>query len=413
MRDAASVLRSVLYKEILSPDRETIMIVKIKTRLTYLVVLFTLLFCSAFQLFFAPRAIAAEADIGYEKDTTSQSVPTQKSPPLSSPTAQAPEKKITKKGDEQRDFSSLQLCPGGMVFGVRMSMPGVMIVSIGEFPSKGVPCKPAAEGGLAPHDIITHVNGKEVHSSEDLSTMIQASSGEPLTFTVTRYGKAFTHTVRPTLSDIDGQYRLGIHVRDHMAGIGTVTFIDPQTGAFGGLGHGICDADTGALFPFERGYVSNVRLVGIVKGQAGTPGELRGTLDRCKTGKLLANSEAGVFGMFAALPTKDMQKPLPLAKKSEVKVGKAEIHCTLNDGNCRRFDIEITKIHSLDRSTKCFSVRVTDPELLSLTGGIVQGMSGSPIIQGGKLVGAVTHVMVSNPCEGYGIFIENMLNAAK
>ena len=382
-------------KESSSPDREIVMVKKIRTRFTCLFLLVAAITSAMLVAGKATPAVAAFEPNEATSYTASSAVTKEK----------------TAKSVRSEDFSDIKLCPGGMAFGVRMYTPGVLIVSINQVNGKGGPSAPASEGGLAVRDLITHINGKEIRRLEDVGRMIENSNGEPLTVTVNRYGKTMTHTVTPVLSEPEHKYRLGILVRDKTAGIGTVTFIDPATGAFGGLGHGICDGETGELIPFSRGQVTDVHIQNVVKGLAGTPGELRGTLGQKKTGSLSSNTQVGVFGFFSKPPIKF--EAIPIAKAGEVKVGKAQIYCTLEDGECRSHEIEITKIHSANRATKCFSIRVTDEELLSITGGIVQGMSGSPIIQNGKLVGAVTHVLLNDPTSGYGIFIENMLNAAQ
>lgn len=319
----------------------------------------------------------------------------------------------TVKQEKKDAFSDMRLCPGGDVFGIRMFMPGVMVVNLGEVVHDGKHAKPAEEGGIAKGDLITRIDGKEIHHVGDLTNAVKDSDGKPLSLTLKRQGKEFTLTVTPALSESDGNYHLGVWVRDRTAGIGTITFIDAKTGLFGGLGHGICDPDTGEVMPLERGLVTDVSIQGIEKGAAGAPGELRGALGLKKRGALTVNSETGVFGVLSDLP-KDLEKQaLPPARASEIKIGAAEIYCTLENGQKKQYQIEITKIHPANRETKCFSIRVTDKALLEATGGIVQGMSGSPIIQNGKLIGAVTHVFVNDPTRGYGIFIENMLAEAE
>ena len=310
-------------------------------------------------------------------------------------------------------FSEMRLCPGGDVFGMRIFMPGVMIVNLGEVTNGATHAKPAEEGGLAVKDMITHIDSKEIHHAKAVTDAIENSEGKPLKITVERDGKPLTLTVTPVMSEKDGKYRIGIWVRDRTAGIGTVTFIDPQTGIFGGLGHGICDPETGDVIPLSRGIVTDARIMGISKGSVGAPGELRGSLGLKKRGSLTHNSPAGVFGVLADRTVVNAEDALPLARKNEVKLGKAEIYCTLADGDKKHYAIEITKIHPSNRETKCFSIRVTDKMLLDTAGGIVQGMSGSPIIQNGKLIGAVTHVLINDPTTGYGIFIENMLSAVQ
>ena len=198
-------------------------------------------------------------------------------------------------------------------------------------------------------------------------------------------------------------------MRDSASGIGTVTFVDPESGLFGGLGHGVCDGDTGALVPLSRGSVLSVDLKGAVRGECGKPGELRGSFTGKRLGAVVTNSECGVFGILAKAP-ETPYAPMPVATAREVKEGSATVLCTLDGEGIREYAVEISHIDHSARPTKSFTVRVTDPALLEKTGGIVQGMSGSPIIQNGKLVGAVTHVLINDPTTGYGIFIENMLN---
>ena len=203
---------------------------------------------------------------------------------------------------------------------------------------------------------------------------------------------------------------IGVFLRDSAAGIGTVTFIDKETGLFGGLGHGICDPDTGAPVSIRRGEVRRAVITGILRGSAGKPGEMRGHLDKEKVGALVKNDACGVFGVFTECP---VSREVEIAYRHEVKEGNATLYTTL-DGECvTPYTVKISAIDREATGNKCFTVTVTDAALLAKTGGIIQGMSGSPIIQNGKLVGAVTHVMINDPTTGYGIFIENMLNAAQ
>ena len=241
----------------------------------------------------------------------------------------------------------------------------------------------------------------------------EESEGKELKLTYKRDGKEYTTTVTPVLSSDDNKYKTGMWIRDSGAGIGTVTFIEPQTLTFGGLGHGICDIDTGELMPISHGNVTNVTINGITKGVSGSPGELKGYFGKEKLGELYENTERGVFGRFFSPPSDIPEDALPVASSDEVKEGPAYIWCTLANNKVTKYAIEITTINRRDSNTKNFSVKVTDPALKNECGGIVQGMSGSPIIQNGKIVGAVTHVLVGDPTSGYGIFIENMLSAAK
>jgi len=305
-------------------------------------------------------------------------------------------------------YQNLKLYPGGTPFGIKFLTAGVMIVGFNESDSCGV--NPAKEAGLRCNDIILSVGGKELSGSAELSALVEASGGKPLTLRYHRNGADYSTTLTPVFSKEEGKYVTGLYVRDSGAGIGTVTFIVPETGAFGGLGHGICDGETGELIPMQRGSVVGVTISGVVKGLAGSPGEVKGYFSSGKTGTLLGNTECGVYGILAKLPEKLPCEPLPIGLRNTVKEGKATIYCTLDGTAPQEYDIEISDIHRDSHSNKCFTVKVTDTDLINKTGGIIQGMSGSPIIQNGKLVGAVTHVLINDPTCGYGIFIENMLD---
>lgn len=305
------------------------------------------------------------------------------------------------------------LIPGGVPFGVRLCHEGVTVVGLPDVGTGGTGSgSPAKDAGIRVRDIILSVDGKRVTSAADMAAMIGECGGKTLDLTLRRGDGELTISVTPVLSD-DG-YKAGLWIRDSTAGIGTVTFIDPATGAFAGLGHGICDSDTGELVKPGRGIVVNVAISGVEKGQAGAPGELRGYFSSGKIGSLTGNTECGVFGVFAELPEgmSGDAKAIPAATSAETHDGDAEIICT-SDSGTGRYKVRISGIDRSGRPVKNFVVTVTDPDLIAKTGGIVQGMSGSPIIQDGKLIGAVTHVLVNSPEKGYGIFIDNMLAAGR
>ena len=313
----------------------------------------------------------------------------------------------------QRVVTPTQLIPGGMPFGLRMHTRGLLVVGTGEVVSGGHKLRPAYDAGLRAKDILLSVDGSTVSTVEELTARIGAAGGKPLTLTVARGNEQLTLQVTPVRADADGRYQCGLLVRDTASGIGTVTFIDPESGLFGGLGHGVCDADTGAIMPLSRGTVTGVRIRSVIRGEKGKPGELRGSITAERIGLLAENNECGVFGALNRLPTDAQSAAIPVGTASEVKEGAATVRCTLGEDGVREYAIEILRIDHSARPTKSFTVRVTDPALLERTGGIVQGMSGSPIIQNGKLIGAVTHVLVDDPTTGYGIFIENMLSHMK
>ena len=336
------------------------------------------------------------------------------------PTAAAPG------GGQPAADGPTQVYVGGMPFGVKFYTEGVLVVGfcdIGGGTSGQEACNPAREAGLRVRDVITHLGGKPLGSAAELTEAVENSGGKPLTLTVrrveekkgTRAGQGetapatvtVTVTVTPQFSKEENRYKTGIWVRDSGAGIGTVTFIVPGTQAFAGLGHGICDGDTGELIPIGRGQVTDVTVSGIDKGVAGDPGAIKGYFNPGKTGTLVGNTPCGVFGIFSTLPA-GLDVLCPVATRREVKEGPATVRCTLDDGKIRDYAVNITAVDVTATGSKCFTITVTDPTLLSKTGGIVQGMSGSPVLQNGKLVGAVTHVLINDPTTGYGIFIDNM-----
>lgn len=301
------------------------------------------------------------------------------------------------------------LIAGGIPFGVRLHTDGVLVVNVCDVKSGTQGRRPAMDAGIKKGDIMISVNGEKLQSGAQFCRICAESGGEALKITVMRAGKSKTFSVIPE-KNAEGEYKIGMWIKDSAAGIGTVTFIDPHTLIFGGLGHGICDSATGGLLPIAYGSVENVELSGINIGKAGVPGELKGYFTGEKSGRIMKNTESGVYGIFGALPNVPENSLYPIGKADELHDGKATVLCTVDGGGRKAYEIEISKI-SRESDSRNFTVTVTDKALLSLTGGIVQGMSGSPIIQDGKLVGAITHVLIGDPKSGYGIFIENMLSA--
>ncbi len=314
---------------------------------------------------------------------------------------------VTLKEIKLRNYEGVSLIPAGTPIGVKLLGNGVSVVGMADVASGGKSICPAKDAGIQEKDIILKVNGTPVKNAALLSTLIEASGGKSVTLLCKRGEEERSFTLTPVKADSDGKYKSGMWVKDASAGIGTVTFINPKTGEFGALGHGITDKETGSLSDGSRGVVTDCVVTGIVKGQKGTPGELRGYLKSNKRGALTQNTECGVFGVL----TNFEGKAIPIATSKEVHAGKAVLRTALDGTEAVDYEIEIKDLGK--STTKCFTITVTDPRLLEKTGGIVQGMSGSPIIQNGKLVGAVTHVMINDPTVGYGIFIENMLNAAQ
>ncbi len=300
------------------------------------------------------------------------------------------------------------LIPGGTPVGIKLLTEGVVVVDMTEVEKGICPCR---EAGLKIGDCIKSANGRAIASADDIQDIITESQGEEIRLSVSRDGKAVALTLKAAYSEKDGCYKAGLWIRDSQAGVGTLTFIDPKTGTYGALGHPVSDYDTGGIMPLRSGELVSAAITSVDKGIKGAPGELHGrfTSERA-LGDIRINCERGIFGVLDSIPT---DGAIPMAFKSEVTAGDATILATVNGREPKEYDIQIEKITLNNLAgTKNMVIRVTDPELLMTTGGIVQGMSGSPIIQKGKLVGAVTHVFVSDPTRGYGIFAENMLEAA-
>ena len=301
------------------------------------------------------------------------------------------------------------LYPGGQTFGIRMNTKGVVVVGISEVECDGGRENPAADAGIHVSDVIISINDVEVNTVDEVTDVVADSEGKAVKIRVERDGKQSEHTLKPVKSKEDGFYRAGLWIRDCTAGIGTVTYINPEDMSIGGLGHGVCDADTGELMPLGSGTVFSVTVSDIVKGQNGSPGELKGYFNAGKTGVMTANDKTGVYGIITEKPKG--VKPVEIALHDEVKSGPAVIRCALNDGEVKEYDVTIEQLPGMSQE-KNMVIHVTDKELLEKTVGIIQGMSGIPIMQDGKLIGAVTHVLINDPTCGYGIFIENMLEAA-
>ena len=303
------------------------------------------------------------------------------------------------------------LTVGGAPFGVRFFTDGVLVVEYCDVEHGGKLQNPAKAAGLCPGDCICRINGAQVHTAAELAEAIEKNGEVPLCLAYRRDGAEREATLAPLSCDKDGRLRTGLLVRDSGAGIGTVTFITKEN-AFGGLGHGICDGGNGKLIPLSRGSVMGVSVSGLTRGAAGAPGELKGHFSGGRTGALLQNTHCGVFGVLTERPACPAGE-MPIAYRDEVHDGAVTLWCTVEEDVPREYGAEIYAIRRDEPGNKCFTVHVTDPALLDKTGGIVQGMSGSPIIQDGRLIGAVTHVLIGDPTTGYGIFIENMLSAAQ
>lgn len=302
-----------------------------------------------------------------------------------------------------QDTKDMKLIPGGIPFGVKFVSEGVIIMSS----EKG----PAAQAGLKPRDVIIKVNGKSITGVEGLQQALAESGGATVSIIYMRDGHEHKTNITPIYSEADGGYKIGAKVKDSGAGLGTVTYIVPKTLEFAGLGHGICDSETGELIPMKRGVITDITVSGVKKGVSGTPGEIKGYFGSNKIGSLYKNTNCGVYGILSQKPS-GLGEACSICTKEELKSGEAYIICTLDGSGPQKYKVQIGDIDRNAQGSKCFSIKVDDDKLLAITGGIVQGMSGSPVMQNGKLAGAVTHVLINDPGSGYGIFIENMLNAA-
>lgn len=289
------------------------------------------------------------------------------------------------------------LIPGGNPFGIKLRTDGVMVISV----NSG---SPADKAGIKPGDIISSVNGVEVHTNSEIAGAVQLDSAECVII-LNRGSGEYCIKTEPIQDGED--LRIGAWVRDSAAGIGTLTFCDPETGMFAGLGHQVSDVTTGELMPLSSGEITNAEIYSVIKGRTGEAGELCGDLSEQTVGKLTANTAVGVFG---ELLSETEGEAIPMAFRQEVKCGEATILATINGSEPQEYSIEIDKINLCAMNgTKSMVIRVTDERLLNDAGGIVRGMSGSPIIQNGMLAGAVTHVFLNDPTRGYAVFAESMV----
>ena len=304
------------------------------------------------------------------------------------------------------------LIPVGEPVGIRLEVAGVLVAGTSAVETEDGVCSPAQEAGVRAGDVITAVDGVSVEHAEELAADIAAAEdGESVTLTLLRGGRELTVNVAP-VRETDEEPRLGMWLRDGVTGIGTLTYIDPETGAFGALGHGVNDPESGALLPASGGVICPARVVDVTPGRANDPGELSGSFTLTEElGVIRGNTNCGVFGI-ADRQAYAGTRAMPVAAPEEVENGPAAILVCVDGQEAREYDVEICRAGLMAGAGRDLTVFVTDPELLAVTGGIVQGMSGSPILQNGKIVGAVTHVLVSDPTRGYGIFAENMLAAA-
>ncbi len=311
-------------------------------------------------------------------------------------------------------LEEVMLVPGGQSIGVMLHTKGALVVGSMNITSKtGEPVNPAKVAGLQAGDIIEKYNGEEIKDAAHLSELINQDEEGAARLSVRRGDQNLELTIYPVQDAEDGLWKLGVWVRDSTLGVGTLTFYDPASGKFAGLGHAITDVDTGKLLTVKDGEIVESDILEVVKGEEGEPGELRGSFGQNDEviGTISKNTEYGLYGNTQKQMQNGIYGALPAAKRDEVKVGEATLLCTLDDSGVKEYSCKIVKVNSQDSpEQKSFVVQIDDERLLETTGGIVQGMSGSPIIQNGKIVGAVTHVFINDPTQGYGIYLDWMLS---
>jgi len=305
------------------------------------------------------------------------------------------------------------LMPGGAAVGVALATKGVLVVGVSDVQGQS----PAQKAGLRSGDVIQSINGQEITDAAHLMKLVTARGGAELTVSYQRGGKIHAAILTPIRDEAAGTFRIGAWVRDSTAGIGTLSYCNPADGTYGALGHAINDADTGKLLPVRSGTLLQADIVDVRMGRRGEPGELRGTFlnDRRVMGDIEENTPLGIYGVLDQ-PFVNPLYPdgLPMGYQESVTIGPATILSTVDGEGMREYRVEIIqRTRQTSPGQKSMIIRVTDEELLKKTGGIVQGMSGSPILQNGRIIGAVTHVFVDDPTQGYGLYIEWMLQTAE
>lgn len=307
----------------------------------------------------------------------------------------------------------VKVIPGGQPIGVKIYTKGILVVGFSDIETpSGKKQSPSVIGGIEIGDRIEELNGNKVNTCRELIDFVNKNKGNPINIKVNKNDREKIIKVKPIETVKNDEYKIGLWVRDTTSGVGTMTFYDPESGTFGALGHPINDVDTGLMLTIRDGKIYNAKIMSVEQGTRGNPGELRGMFDEQDVvGNLQKNTSSGIFGkMTKKMESKIYDTPIMVASQNDVKEGPAKVLTSIEGSEVKEYDIYIEKLTEQSKpNSKSMIIRVTDKELISKTGGIVQGMSGSPIIQNGKLVGAVTHVFVNRPDMGYGIYAEWML----
>lgn len=304
-----------------------------------------------------------------------------------------------------------KVIPLGNTIGLKLYSSGVLVIGMTEIEGQ----KPYENSGIEEGDLITYINDKQITTTQELVECVNNSAGNLVYLTYIRDGQEYETSIEPIVT-ADNEYKLGLWVRDGAAGIGTATYYDPSTEKFAALGHGIVDSDTEKLISIERGELVTTNVINIEKGEEGKPGQIKGTVTSGEAlGEVYSNTEFGIYGKITSRNKLNinLENSLEVAKREEIEEGDAKVILTLEDGIRKEYNIEIKKIYiNNNKDNRSMIIKVTDEDLLKLTGGIIQGMSGAPIVQNGKFVGAVTHVFVNNPTEGYAVFGDLMIKTS-
>ena len=325
--------------------------------------------------------------------------------------------KVKLKTVEVNTLPKTTVIPVGNIAGLKLYTNGVLVVGMSEIEGKdNKKYKPYENSQIQEGDTIIQINENIINSTQDLIDEVNNSKGENVNIKYIHEEETKECSIEPVQS-YDNQYKLGLWVRDSAAGVGTVTFYEPETKSFGALGHGITDIDTQQLINIASGEFVTTRILDIEKGEEGIPGRIQGTVEnQANIGTIYKNTKFGIYGVVDNISSLniDTSKEMELALRDEIQTGKATILCSLDNRNIQEYEIEIEKIFKENNyDNKSMKIKITDPKLIEKTGGIIQGMSGSPIIQNGKFVGAVTHVLVNDPTQGYGVFGDIMLKQIK
>lgn len=303
----------------------------------------------------------------------------------------------SKKND---NISDMKILLGGDAVGIKLLATGVLVMGVDR-----------DDTDLKIGDIILKVNDQKIESNLELLNFAKISEGNELNLQVSRKNEIFNTTISPIKDEVSNEYKLGLWVKDSSAGVGTITFYEKNSNKFVALGHGVTETKENYILPIESGGITQTNIYSIKKGIAKVPGELKGTINNNVIGDIKLNNDKGIYGEVLETSMLQGKKEIGVLPKTKIKEGQASIFCTLDDNSLKEYKIQIQKVLLSSNGNKNMIIKIIDEELIKKTGGIVQGMSGSPIVQNGKLVGAVTHVFLNDPTRGYGVFVENMIES--